>query len=62
MHQPRFSYSGHQVAWGRSGLRQALRQFHLQLSQSRTFIPSHFLRLSLNLPNHPGPVLALILL
>jgi hypothetical protein len=60
--QARFSYSGHQVALGRSGRRQALRQFHLQLSQSSTLIPSHFFRPITNLPHGPGPVLALILI
>jgi hypothetical protein len=42
------------MALGRSGRWQALRQFHLQLSQSNMFIPSIFLMLILALSSQLG--------
>ena len=59
---PRFSYSLHQVALGRSGLRQAPRQSHLQLSQRKTCIPSALLRRTTSLSLNPGPPAAVITL
>jgi len=47
-------YSEHHVALGRSGLWQAVLQFHLQLSQRKTFIPRALLILSLNLSTQLG--------
>jgi hypothetical protein len=47
---------------GRSGRRQALRQFHLQLSQSSTFIPSHFFNPITNRSHGPGPVFDFMLI
>ncbi len=44
---PFLEYSSHQVALGRSGRRQALRQFHLQLSHRKIFLPMAFLILRL---------------
>jgi len=42
------------MALGRSGRWQALRQFHLQLSQSKMFIPSIFLMRILVLSSQLG--------
>jgi hypothetical protein len=42
------------MALGRSGLRQALRQSHLQLSQSTMFMPNIFLMLILALSPQLG--------
>jgi hypothetical protein len=43
------------VALGRAGLRQAPRQFHLQLSQRIIFIPSHFFTPRMNPSFQPEP-------
>lgn len=57
---PRFSYSGHHLALGRSGLWHALRQSHLQLSHREAFIPSVALMRSTNLSFQPGVRRALL--
>jgi hypothetical protein len=48
------------VALGRSGRLQALRQFHLQLSQRKIFIPKAFLILTLTLYAQLGPLFKLL--
>jgi len=49
-------YSLHDVALGLAGLRQALRQSHMQLSHRITFLPSALRILNFRLSNQPDPM------
>jgi len=54
-------YSEQEVALGRSRLRHAPRQFHLQESQRKIFIPMAFFNLRVSLSFQFGPASFMIL-